>query len=101
MWARASEYKSAFDYWLWLYFMSLGFEGYAVHPILTTYTQRADSIENRDKWENNWETYSAISEFFPHNFRNYLKHAKEFIDFENRPPREAWVAAMKHNKIWR
>lgn len=101
MYKRANEYKSAFDYWLWLYFMSLGFDGLAVPDILTIYLQRKDSIENSNKHENNYETYSAISEFFPHNFNSHLKHAKEFSDFTNLPPRDEWIATMQAGKKWR
>lgn len=98
---RATEYKSAFDYWLWLYFMSRGFMGTAIPYQLTYYMQRASSIENSNKWENNYETYSAISEFFPHNLTTHLKHAKEFADFQNRPPRDEWVETMQRGKKWR
>lgn len=99
--ARAAEYRSAFDYWLWLYFMCLGYDGLSVQDILTVYVQRPGSIENSNKWANNYETYSAISEFYPHNFLNHLKHAKEFIDFDNRPNREEWIACMQAGKKWK
>ncbi len=95
---RARQYHSAFDYWLWLYFMSLGFHGYSIQEMITVYTQRSDSLENKDKWQNNWETYSAISEFFPYHFDGELSHAKEFRDFKNRPLREEWVCNMKSNQ---
>lgn len=98
---RASEYRSAFDYWLWLYFMSEGYEGLSVQEILTIYVQRAGSIENSNKWTNNYETYSSISEFYPHNFLNHLKHAKEFVDFDSRPCREEWIAHMQTGKKWK
>jgi hypothetical protein len=101
MWKRAAEYRSAFDYWLWLYFMSLGFSGSVINEVITIYTQRSNSIENSNKWMNNWETYSAISEFFPHHFQNRLKHAKEFADFNNRPPREEWIATMQRGDKWK
>jgi len=98
---RASQYKSAFDYWLWLYFMSLGYHGYVIQKFLTVYMQREDSIENSNKWLNNWETYAAISEFFPHNFNNYLKHAAEFKDFNNLPSKDDWVTCMKMGNKWK
>ncbi len=97
---RAAEYTSAFDYWLWLYFMSLGYHGYVIQDLLTVYMQRPDSIENRNKWRNNWETYAAISEFFGHNFDGHLKHAREFRDFAALPPRDEWVARMQEGKKW-
>jgi len=98
---RAAEYTSAYDYWLWLYFMSLGYHGYVIPELLTVYTQRPDSIENSNKWRNNWETYAAISEFFGHNFDGHLKHAKEFRDFSSLPPKDEWVEQMKTGKQWK
>ena len=97
---RASQYTSAFDYWLWLYFMSEGYHGYVIPELLTIYTQRSDSIENRNKSKNNWETYAAISEFFGHNFDGHLKHAREFRDFNSLPPQDEWVACMQSGKKW-
>lgn len=101
MQTRAESHQSAFDYWLWLYFMSKGYHGYSIQELLTIYTQRADSIENRDKSSNNWETYAAISEFFGHNFDGHLKHAKEFRNFNELPPREEWVKLAKLGKKWK
>ena len=98
---RATEYTSAFDYWLMLYFMSLGFNGLSIPELLTIYTQRPGSIENSNKSANNYETYSAISEFFGHNFDGHLKHAKEFRDFTRRPPREEWITTMQAGKRWK
>jgi len=97
---RAAERKSAFDYWLWLYFMSLGYNGHVINHLLTIYTQRADSIENSNKWANNWETYAAISEFFGHNFEDHLSHAAEFRSFGSLPPKDEWVATMQEGKQW-
>lgn len=91
MMTRAKEHQSAFDYWLWLYFMSQGFYGSVIPEILTYYLKRANSVENRNKAQNNYETYAAISEFFPHNFKTYLKHAKEFADFSQLPNKEEWI----------
>lgn len=98
---RANTYRSAFDYWLWLYFMSLGYHGVAVPEILTVYTQRPDSIENSNKWQNNWETFAAISEFFPHHFTGHLKHAREFADFKNLPDKQEWIELMQRGKKWK
>lgn len=97
---RSESYRSAFDYWLWLYFMSKGYHGHVIPRFLTIYTQRPDSIENRDKWSNNYETYAAISEFFPHNISTHLEHAIEFKDFNDLPPRKEWVAAMWNGEKW-
>ncbi|MCV0439770.1 MAG: glycosyltransferase [Hydrogenophaga sp.] len=98
---RAASHQSAFDYWLWLYFMSKGYHGHVIEELITVYTQRPDSIENRNKWANNWETYASISEFFGHNFDGHLKHAREFRDFGSLPPKEEWVATMQAGKKWR
>lgn len=101
MFTRSEQYRSAFDYWLWLYFMSLGYHGHVIQKILTIYTQRPGSIENSNKWLNNYETYSAISEFFGYNFQGHLKHAIEFSDFNNRPTRDEWVSTMQAGKKWK
>jgi glycosyltransferase involved in cell wall biosynthesis len=101
MFKRSEQYRSAFDYWLWLYFMSLGYHGYVIPQVLTIYTQRPGSIENSNKSANNYETYSAISEFFGHNFNGHLKHAIEFVDFGRRPPRDEWIATMQAGKKWK
>ena len=97
---RAFQHRSAFDYWLALYFMSLGYHGYSIQELLTIYTQRPESIENSAPKVNNYETYASISEFFPHNFSSYLKHAKEFSDFSNLPPKQEWVEVAKSGKKW-
>lgn len=92
---RAWEYMSAFDYWLWLMFLSLGHDGLAIPDILTIYTQRPGSIENSNKGRNNWETYAAISEFFPKHFQpggRLYEEASEFADFGNLPEVDDWVA---------
>ena len=101
MFKRAAQYRSAFDYWLILYFMSLGYHGHVIPQMLTIYTQRPGSIENSNKSANNYETYAAISEFFGHNFKGYLKHAVEFENFASLPPREEWIATMQTGKKWR
>lgn len=101
MWKRAGEHGSAFDYWLALYFMSFGYVGSSIQEQLTLYVQRENSVENSNKWRNNYETYASISEFFPHNFSNYLKHAKEFADFNNLPPKQEWIERMQGGKKWK
>jgi hypothetical protein len=98
---RANSYKSAFDYWLWLYLMSKGYHGYVIPELITIYTQRPDSLENHNKWANNWETYAAISEFFGYNLDGNLKHAREFRDFSNLPPKDEWVSIMQLGKKWK
>ncbi len=61
----AIEYKSAFDYWLVLYFMSLGAIGIPINSCFSIYNQRKDSLEQSDKERNTFESLRAIEEFFP------------------------------------
>lgn len=61
----AEEYKSAFDYWLVLYFMSLGVTGVAIPGILSIYNQRSDSLEQANKELNTFESLRAIETFYP------------------------------------
>lgn len=104
MWRRSAEHMSAFDYWLWLYFMSLGFDGQSIPECLTYYTQRKFSIENRNKGQNTYEALASISEFFPHNFNpggiRYKDHP-EFGDFSNLPPKDEWVKVRNEGKKWK
>ena len=75
-------YRSAFDYWLTLYFMSLGINGQAIKRVLSIYNQRKDSVEQSDKERNTFESLSAIEEFFPNSpaIKNlYSNPNKEFV----------------------
>ena len=65
MYKAANEYKSAFDYWLVLYFMSLGAEGIPINSCFSIYNQRKDSLEQSDKERNTFESIRAIEEFYP------------------------------------
>ncbi len=65
MYQAANEYKSAFDYWLVLYFMSLGAEGVPINSCFSIYNQRSDSLEQSDKERNTFESLRAIEEFYP------------------------------------
>jgi glycosyltransferase involved in cell wall biosynthesis len=65
MFKAAHEYKSAFDYWLVLYFMSLGVEGVPIQSCFSIYNQRPDSLEQIDKERNTFESIRAIRTFFP------------------------------------
>lgn len=79
MFAAANEYKSAFDYWLVLYFMSLGVEGVPIPSCFSIYNQRADSLEQADKERNTFESMRAITEFFPQGKVNHdLEHKTRF-----------------------
>ncbi len=65
MFQAANEYKSAFDYWLVLYFISLGAEGVPIPSCFSIYNQRSNSLEQSDKERNTFESLRAIEEFFP------------------------------------
>lgn len=98
---RASVFTSGFDYAMWLYFMSIGYHGYVIPELLTIYTQRQDSIENSNKWLNNWDTFVSIAEYFPHHFKTCLKKHNEFIDrFPEVPHRETWSNIMRSGNKW-
>ncbi len=99
---RAKEHVSAFDYWLWLYFMSLGFNGICLPETLMTYVQRPTSVEHQNYGTvSTYESLASISEFFPHHFKNKLRRHEEFADFNNLPDKERWVALRKEGKPWR
>jgi len=59
------EYKSAFDYWLVLYLISLDAYGVAIPSCFSVYNQREDSLEQSDKERNTFESIRAIREFYP------------------------------------
>ena len=65
MFRAGDEYISAFDYWLVLYFMSLGAKGVAIPACLSIYNQRADSLEQSDKERSSFEALRAIATFYP------------------------------------
>ena len=65
MFRAGREYKSAFDYWLVLYFMSLGAVGIPISSCFSIYNQRADSLEQSDKELSCFEAMRAINEFYP------------------------------------
>lgn len=99
MYERAAQHHSAFDYWLMLYFMSKGFHGLSIPELLTVYTQRPDSIENKCYgMASTYESLASISEFFPHHFKNRLKENKEFANFDDLPDKEEWLANRKKRK---
>lgn len=87
------EYRSAFDYWLVLYFMSLGALGVNIPSCFSIYNQRPDSLEQSDKERSNFEALRAIQEFFPDSpsivalendtkfsSPDYYKRFQEFLD---------------------
>lgn len=65
MFKAGAEYRSAFDYWLVLYFMYLGATGVNIPSCFSIYNQRADSLEQSDKERSNFEALRAIRSFFP------------------------------------
>ncbi len=65
MFKAGEEYRSAFDYWLVLYFMSLGATGINIPNCFSIYNQRSDSLEQSDKELNCFEAMRAIGEFYP------------------------------------
>lgn len=99
---RASVLSSGYDYGQWLYFMSLGYQGYVIPEFLTVYTQRPDSLENSNKWLNNWDTFVSIAEYFPHHFQTHLKKHQEFVErWPHVPHRQTWADTMQQGKRWR
>lgn len=99
---RASVLTSGYDYAQWLYFMSLGYHGYVIPELITIYTQRPDSLENSNKWLNNWDTFVSIAEYFPHHFETHLKKHQEFVErWPQVPDRKTWSNTMKQGKKWR
>jgi glycosyltransferase involved in cell wall biosynthesis len=60
-----NEYRSAFDYWLVLYFTSLGATGVSIPSCFSIYNQRADSLEQSDKELSSFEGMRAIRTFYP------------------------------------
>ena len=65
MFKAGREYRSAFDYWLVLYFMSLGVEGLVLNSCFSIYNYREDSLEQSDKERSGFEALRAIRTFFP------------------------------------
>lgn len=72
----AEEYKSAFDYWLVLYFMSLGAVGVPIPSCFSIYNQRSNSLEMSNKELNTFESLRAIETFYP--------QGKSIIDLETK-----------------
>lgn len=65
MFKAGHEYKSAFDYWLVLYFISLGVVGRTIPSCFSIYNQRSDSLEQSNKELSSFEAMRAIGTFFP------------------------------------
>ncbi len=80
MFQAGREYTSAFDYWLVLYFMSLGANGVAIPNCFSIYNQREDSLEQSDKELSSFEGLRAISAFFPGGQAVYDLETKTKVD---------------------
>ena len=65
MFKAGQEYRSAFDYWLVLYFTSLGATGVSIPNCFSISNQRADSLEQSDKELSGFEALRAIKTFYP------------------------------------
>ena len=65
MFRAGREYRSAFDYWLVLYFTSLGAVGIPISSCFSIYNQRSDSLEQSDKELSCFEAMRAINDFYP------------------------------------
>lgn len=103
---RSWQYTSAFDYWLWLKIMSLGYEGLSVPGQLVYYTQRKDSIENSSGSRSTYQSLASIAEFFPDALRRISErenneYALDFKDWPILPPQEEWVEAFNKKVEWR
>jgi glycosyltransferase involved in cell wall biosynthesis len=100
MWHRAGLYNTAFDYWLWLKFMSMGYEGIAVPEPLVYYMQRQDSIEHAAGRRSTWQSLAAIAEFFPDALRRIGGHALDFKDWPVVPEQDVWCEVTKDGSPW-
>ena len=99
-WHRAGIYNTAFDYWLWLKFMSLGYSGVSVPNPLVYYMQRQDSIEHQAGRRSTWQSLAAIAEFFPDALRRIGGHALDFKDWPVVPEQDVWCENTKDGSPW-
>lgn len=76
MYQAAKEYRSAFDYWMVLYFMSLGAEGMPINSCFSIYNQRKNSIEQSNKEVNTFESVRAIETFYPNSIAIQRLHGE-------------------------
>jgi len=99
-WHRAGILTSAFDYWIWLKFMSMGYDGLNVLGCPVTYAARDASIEHSAGMASTWQTLCAIAEFFPESLKEMGEHSLDFLDWPHVPPCDQWCDAVKENKKW-
>ena len=99
-WQRAGVHATAFDYWLWLKFMSLGYDGAVVPEPLVYYMQRKDSIEHVAGRRSTWQSLAAIAEFFPDALRRIGGHALNFKDWPVVPEQDVWCENTKDGSPW-
>lgn len=102
-WQRAGVLTSSFDYWLWLKFISMGYDGLAIPGRLVEYTQRVGSIEHQAGIASTWQSLCSIAEFYPESLEEIGKEredALDFIDFPHVPKCEEWCDAKKEGRKW-
>lgn len=104
-WNRAGIYYTAFDYYLVLKFMSLGYKGIAVPDPLVYYTQRKDSIEHRAAGLSTFQSLCCIAEFFPEVLQDISKREKnnlalQFETFPIVPDSNSFCEALKRRQNW-
>lgn len=104
-WLRADIYHTAFDYWLVLKFMSLGYDGVAVPDPLVYYTQRKDSIEHQADGLSTFQSLCCIAEFFPEVLRDISQREKnnlavQFETFPLVPEPNSFCEALKKQQSW-
>jgi len=87
MWHRAGIYNTAFDYYLVLKFMSLGYDGVSIPDPLVYYTQRSDSIEHQAAGLSTFQSLCCIAEFFPEVLQDISKRENNnlALQFESFP----------------
>lgn len=103
MFKRAKEHHSAYDYWQFLYMLSLGYHGLSIRDrrALCYYLRRSNSIENSCYGGlSTYQSLCAIAEFFPHVFDGPLKRENEFRNFPIVPKKDLWVDLRIRNKSW-
>jgi glycosyltransferase involved in cell wall biosynthesis len=101
----ANLYHSAWDYWLILKIISLGYDGLAIPEQLVYYRQRKDSIENSSGSKSTYQSLASISQFFPDALMRIAKrennnYALDFKDWPYIPPQNEWVDAFSKKVEW-
>jgi len=100
----AKLYNSAFDYYLFMSIMKLGYKGYSIPEVLVQYTQRKSSIENSSN-SSTWQSLCIIGENYPEALERIAKNegnelALHFKTWPMVPELESFNQALGGNKIW-